>query len=137
MHRPLFLHILSALETHDSYFVQKRDVAGKIGLSSLQKVTAAMRMFAYGVSADSVDDYVRIGESTTIESLDRFTKAIVANFSDEYLRSPTKEDTTRLLAIGEQWGFPRMLGSIDCMHWTWKNCPIAYHGMYTGHIHTP
>ncbi|XP_020262989.1 uncharacterized protein LOC109838970 [Asparagus officinalis] len=137
MHRPLFLCILSTVETHDSYFVQKRDAAGKIGLSSLQKVTAAMRMLAYGVSADSVDDYVRIGESTAIESLGRFTKAIVAIFGDEYLRSPTDEDTARLLAIGKQRGFPGMLGSIDYMHWRWKNCPVAYHGMYTGHNHTP
>ncbi|XP_070662469.1 uncharacterized protein [Malus domestica] len=31
----------------------------------------------------------------------------------------------RLLRKGEMQGFPGMIGSIDCMHWTWKNCSRA------------
>ena len=137
MNRSLFLRILSMVEAYDSYLVQKNDALGVIGLSSLQKMTTAMRMLAYGVPADSVDDYVRIGESTAIESLTKFVKAVVAIFSDEYLRSPNNDDIARLLAVGTSRGFPGMLGSIDCMHWKWKNCPTAWKGMYSGHIHEP
>ena len=102
MGRTLFLRILQAVEQHDEYFVQKRNTAGILGLSSLQKITTAFRMLAYGVAADAMDDYVRIGESTIIESLKRFVAAIVEVFGDEYLRSPNEDDIARLLAIGER-----------------------------------
>jgi len=98
--------------------VQKRSATNVLGLSCFQKVTAAFRMLTYGVPADAVDEYVRIGESTVIESLRRLVAAVVDLFEEEYLRCPNEADTTRLLALGEQNSFPGMLGSIDCMHWT-------------------
>ncbi|CAN6326949.1 unnamed protein product [Urochloa humidicola] len=125
MHQHLYLRILRAVEDHNDYFVQKRNAAGKLGLSCLQRVTSAFRMLTYGVPADSTDDKFRIAESTVIESLKRFVKAVVEVFEDEYLRSPNDNNTARLLALGEERGFPGMLGSIDCMHWKWKNCPSA------------
>jgi hypothetical protein len=137
MGRPLFERIWHAVEAHDDYFVQKRNAAGTLGLSSLQKITAAFRMLTYGVAADAIDDYIRIAESTTIQSLRRFVNAVVEVFGDEYLREPNEEDTARLLAIAERRGFPGNLGSVDCMHWVWKNCPSAWQGMYTGHVHDP
>jgi hypothetical protein len=100
-------------------------------------MTAALRILAYGVAADSTDEYVRIGESTAVESLKKFVKAVVNIFSEEYLRSPNSNDIARLLAVNEKRGFPGMLGSIDCMHWKWKNCPTAWKGQYTGHSREP
>ena len=61
MRRHVFLHIMEALSSVDPYFQQRNDALGKKGLSSLQKCTTTMRMLAYGVSNDVVDDYVRIG----------------------------------------------------------------------------
>ena len=86
-------------------------------MSSLQKITAAYRILVYGTPADSMNEYIRIGESTAIESLRRFVKAVIAMFGDHYLRSPNNIDIARLLQTGEHRGFPGMLGSIDCMHW--------------------
>ena len=56
MHRHLYLHLMHAVEDHDDYFVQKRNAAGKLGLSCLQKVTSAFRMLTYGVLADATDE---------------------------------------------------------------------------------
>ena len=87
-----------------------------LGGSPIQKYIAAVQMLAYGVSADFLDDYVRLGESTIIECLKRFVKAVVEVFGEEYLRAPNAQDISRLLAINNARGFPGMLGSIDCMH---------------------
>ena len=100
-------------------------------------MTAALRMLAYGMAADSLDEYVRIGETTTIECVKRFCQGVVEIFWPEYLRSPNAADISRLLQKANQRGFLGMLGSLDCMHWAWKNCPTTYHGMYTGHVHRP
>ena len=94
-------------------------------------------MITYGVPADATYEYVRIGESTVLESLRRFVAAVVDIFEDEYLRYPNESDTTRLLAMGERRGFPGMLGSIDCMHRAWKNCPYEKQGQYKGHVDKP
>ncbi|XP_048603704.1 uncharacterized protein LOC125581769 [Brassica napus] len=71
-------------------------------------------MLAYGCAADAVDEYLRLGESTTLSCLSNFTEGVIQLFGDEYLRRPNPEDLQRLLDIGEIRGFPGMIGSIDC-----------------------
>ena len=100
-------------------------------------MTSAMRILSYGVAIDAVDDYVRIGESTTIKSLQYFYKSIIEIFGPKYLRSPTTTDIARLLVIGEGRTFLGMVGSLDCMYWEWKNCLMAWQGQYVGHQKKP
>ena len=132
MSRPLFIRILESIQQNNYYFVFKQDAAKKHGLSGHQKMTAALRMLAYGTPADALDDAYRIAESTALENLDHFCQSVVDIYGTEYLRSPNKADVTRLREMHESKGWPGMLGSLDCMHWEWKNCPKAFHGAYNG-----
>ncbi|XP_058181295.1 uncharacterized protein LOC131299732 [Rhododendron vialii] len=93
---------------------QKKDlVRMKLGLSSLQKVTAALRMLAYGMAADQCDEYLKIGEST------------------------------RVSRHGWKFGLhvlevEKLVGSLDCMYWKWKNCPTGWHDSHmNGKIGAP
>jgi hypothetical protein len=73
-------------------------------------------MLDYGVVGDFVDEYMRMSESTCIEAIYNFCRAIIAVFDEVYLRELNLEDTQQLLSINEKRGFPGTLGSIDCMH---------------------
>ncbi|XP_021733024.1 uncharacterized protein LOC110699819 [Chenopodium quinoa] len=105
MRRSLFCRIMNKVVEGDQFFQQRRNAAGKLGLSLLQKCTAAIRMLAYGVAPDVVDEYLH-------------------------------EDLRRILHQNELRGFPSMIGSIDCMHWEWKNCPTAWKAQYAGRSKT-
>ncbi|XP_048596555.1 uncharacterized protein LOC125578249 [Brassica napus] len=114
MNKEVFMRIVDRLSENIPFFQQKRDAVGRLGLSPLQKCTAALRMLAYGCAADAVDEYLRLGESTALSCLSNFTEGVIDWFGPEYLRRPTPDDLQRLLDIGEIRGFPGMIGSIDC-----------------------
>ena len=125
------MKIVQACEANCRYFTQRINDAGLKGFSAYQKISAAMRVIAYGIPADYADEYLSIGEDT-IESVRIFAKVIIHVFGPEYLRAPNEDDIKKLMTTNERRGWPGMLGSIDCMHWTWKNCPKAWQGMYCG-----
>jgi hypothetical protein len=77
MRLPHFRCILSVVEVHEPYFVQRRYNAGRLGLTSLQKITVALRMLAYEIPSDFVNEYLKIGETTVMRSLKLFVKAVV------------------------------------------------------------
>ena len=96
----------------------------------MQKCTTTICILAYESLVDSVDEYVRVVECTTIQCFEAFVKGVNQMFGDAYLGRPNNNDINCLLQIGEVRGFPSMLDSIDCMHWKWKSCPIAWQGQY-------
>jgi hypothetical protein len=42
---------------------------------------------------------------------------MIAVYRELYLRTPTAEDTARIMAHNKVIGFFEMLGSMDWMHW--------------------
>jgi hypothetical protein len=69
------------------------------------------------MTADMIDEYLKLGKSIALECLEYYCLGIIECFGNEFLRHPTVPNTLRLLAKAEECGFPGILGTIDYMHW--------------------
>ena len=87
-------------------------------------------MLPLRVSEDTMDDYCRTSESVAMECMKRFCVAVRAEFGEYNLRQPTRAYFLQQLGINSACGFPGMFASLDCMHYEWKNCPVAWQGNY-------
>ena len=64
-------------------------------------------MLVYGLSANATNEYVKIVESTTIESV---LSCYYRDFYRTISKSPNTNDIANLLHVDEQCGFLGMLG---------------------------
>lgn len=88
MSRVLFDRIFSSVVIHNA-FLQRGlfpDCIGKVRSSPLPKVVSSLRYLKYGSPADSLDDYLKLGQAPTLESMKQFRCSMVQQFGPQYLR---------------------------------------------------
>jgi hypothetical protein len=69
------------------YFCERYDATDRAGLTVLQKCTAALRQLAYGMVVDTIDEYLKLGKTTTLECLEYYCSGIIECFGDELILS--------------------------------------------------
>ncbi|XP_047966055.1 uncharacterized protein LOC125210557 [Salvia hispanica] len=117
MSQQLFIRIATTLAQRYSCYTLRSDASGRLGLSTYQKCTAAIRQLAYAGPADMFDEYLQLGETTGLTTLRQFCNGIQDIFGPEYLRKPNTDECQRLIDMHRRvHNFPGILDSIDCMH---------------------
>jgi hypothetical protein len=97
------------------------------------KVLLPLRVLAYGVAPHTFNDYFQMSISMARSCLKRFNESIVRIFTPEFMRLPTAEDLKGITTLHKKvHGVEGMLGSLDCMHTYWKNCPVAWQQSFKG-----
>ncbi|KAE8958517.1 hypothetical protein PR002_g30841 [Phytophthora rubi] len=133
MSKPLFSRVLDGvLEADPQYFEQRPDATKRMGIHPMLKVTSALRVLAYAMSADALDENLEMSDTVIYNNVTHFVEAVDKQFGSEYLRSPNETDMQRLLQMNARRGFVGMWCSIDCMHWEWQNCPSGWAGQFKG-----
>jgi len=98
MQKHLFLRIVDALQSCCEFFQLRTDALGRRALLLLTKCNVVIRMLVCGISADCVDEYLKIGESTTMECMKNFAAGVIQVF-----RKSIYEDQLKLMLIVCWW----------------------------------
>ncbi len=119
---------------HATFFRDGVAVTNREKISTDAKILIALKYLAYGCSVNCFRDYFQIGETTAMTCVKKFTKEVCnSEFWSIYFRTLTPADARRVEAMHhEVYAIRGMVGSLDCSHFVWENCPVAYHGHYQG-----
>lgn len=127
--RCVFEGIYEAIK--DKPFLARRiNATGKPQVYPLQRLVAAFRVLVYGKTCDRSDGYVRLSRSTVAVATSKLVDFIVDEYAPFYLKRPNDTELARILHRNAQRGMPGCMGSIDCFHWPWRQCPRGQAGQY-------
>ena len=107
--------------------------------SSLEaKLLLPLKTLAYGVPPHTFMDYFHMSPTHCNDCCKQFDLAIQLVYTKEFLRVPTAADLKAITRLHSSiHGVDGLLGSLDCTHTYWKNCPKAWQGTYKGKEYMP
>lgn len=116
------------------FFRDGIDATKREKISSHAKILIGLKYLAYGTTVNAFRDYFQVGESTAMKCVKLLTKEVTNSpFRKEYFKSMTSSDARRVEAYHSTvHGVRGMIGSLDCSHVVWGNCPVAHHGQFQG-----
>jgi hypothetical protein len=105
------------LSVDPDFFEQRPDALGKMGATTDQKVTSALRQLCYRATADSLVECLRLSESLNALCLKHFFNAIILALKSEYLTLPNCDELKAIEAQYSAMGFPECIGCVVVASW--------------------
>lgn len=127
--------LLQCLAALDCFFTETIVALGKWSICPKVKLLIALNVIAYVCSSSAFQDYFQMGLSTAHDFVRKFCYNVSHNIDlrSIYLWPINCSDAMKVSELHESThGIAEMVGSIDCMHVGWKNCPVAQQGHEQG-----
>ncbi len=107
----IFFSIMDGF-AHEAYFVQRNDVIRVLGMSNIQKCTIILRMLAYNIATNVIDEYYRLGKITTMGAMKQFMVTIKKKFLSTYLKQIIHKNIDKKMKANANKRFLVMLGAL-------------------------
>lgn len=111
------------------------DALGQKGHPAFVKVLCVLKICRFGTPICAFRDYFQMSEEDTRKSFHAVFRAVAADegLQEVYRRTMSQEDACRVSKMHKKkFGVAGMVFSIDCMHFSWKNCPAQFKGQFVG-----
>ena len=127
--------ILLECGNNSAFFTETHDALGKESICPKVKLLMALKLLGYGASVTPYVDYFQMGMSTAHSCFKHLITCLSQStvFRNKYMRQMNRADAYRITELHHnQHGIDGMIGSLDCMHLFWKNCPVKWQGAFKG-----
>jgi hypothetical protein len=92
-----------------------------------------LKTLAHGVPPHIFIDYFQMSQQYSRECCKKFDKAMKQIYMKKFLRLPTETDLKNIAKLHQSvHSVDGLLGSLDCTHAFWKNCPKPWQGSCKG-----
>ena len=82
-----------------------------------------MRILARGNCGDDIEEMSGIKESSVYYFFKEFIEKFSTAFFDKFVQFPKKDELQKIMSLYNKIGIPGTVGSMDCTHLKWTNCP--------------
>jgi len=96
------------------------------------KLLISLRMLGRGSTHDDVAEPSYVSESHCGVIFRQFIRNFSRLFKEEFIRLPDERQLRSIMEIYAAIGFPGCVGSIDCTHIRWWNCPSTLQNLCHG-----
>lgn len=131
--RPAFEIIAQTLCHASTFFPQRMDACGEIGMCVAAKIMISLKSLAYGCSPLAFRDQYQMSEASADKCLEQFCGVFRRSFQDFFLRVPTSADLKCIVKL-HRWKHQveGMIGSLDVSQIQWDMCKKSLHGQFQG-----
>jgi hypothetical protein len=131
--RGRFQVLMEDLTASNYWFFKVSDNDGFSRTSIEARLLLPLKTLAYGVPSRTFIDYFQMSPQYASSCCKHFYKAVKLVYQNEFLRHHTKDDMKKIIRLHKVvHGVDGLMGSLDCTHTFWKNCPKAWQGLYKG-----
>jgi Plant transposon protein len=121
-----------------SFYQPARRIHSDDCASAEARLILPLQSYAYGVPCQTFAPYYQMSPTFARDCCSEFDNAMIQCFQKEYRRLPTAQDIKNITSLHRKvHQVDGWIGSLDCTHTFWKNCPKAWAGSFKGKEEKP